>query len=470
MSLWNFTIEDTSPTFSYRPYITCYLDPDGFGFQNGWQAWYTVSGANTQLGESPQGDSYHITSLAGAQITLQFYGSAVYLYGTANASYDVTLDNALQSPSPTDGLLYSIDGLMEENHSVTLTAKPSKQAEVVQFGRAVVSTSDQTAPTEIVHDNLNGNISYSGQWITKTVAGIPNSSVTTPFHMTPVQGSSLTMNFSSAVAVALYASTNTGHGLYSISIDNDGPQIYNASTNWLVTNTVIFFQAGLDPRRTHTLNATNMSDGLNFTFSSVVIYQADAAAIPPSSSSAAGSNSTGGPDNSNPEASSHSHAKVGVIVGLIVGVVVLVLVAGFLWLWLRSRKSRRSAGGTISPLILPHSKLGSSSSSMIQTGMLTPTPIQRKDRAPWPRPVAASSPPHTPNTPDHTPTTSGHTPNTPNHTATTPTRTPSTPGFPAVSPTSPANVNQIIELIAQRIDRREGPPSSSSLPPGYRPF
>jgi len=237
MALWNFTIPDTSPMLSYHPYA------DGFGLQNGWQTWYTVSGFNTQAGESSKGDSYHITSLPGAEVSLQFYGSAVYLYGAANASYEVTLDSdGVQSFSGATDLLYSNEGLIEGNHLLMLRAKPVvNTTQQIGVSRVIVSASSQKMPTEAFYDNSDSALSYAGNWTSNTVAGIPNSTVTAPFHQTLNAGASVKMNFSNAVAVALYGSSNFGHELYSISLDNGAPQIYNASTFWLVADTVIFF-------------------------------------------------------------------------------------------------------------------------------------------------------------------------------------------------------------------------------------
>ncbi|KAJ7489165.1 hypothetical protein FB451DRAFT_1125416 [Mycena latifolia] len=446
MSLWNFTIPDTSPILSYHPYA------DGFGLQNGWQTWYTTSGFNTQLGESGQGDSYHLTRLADAQVTLQFYGSAIYLYGTANASYEVTLDNAVESFSSANGLMYSKEGLIEENHSVTLTSKSGDATELLGFGHAVVSSSDQQLPVETFYDNSNSALSYTGRWTSMTVKGIPNSTVTAPFHRALGVGSSVTMNFSSAVAIALYGSNNFGHLLYSVSIDNEPPQISNASTFWLVADTPIFFRSGLDPGRMHTLNATNISGGgENFTLSSVVVYQADPSQSTPSStssSSAGGSNTTTG-------TSAHSHSKVGEIVGPVVGALVLVLglIAGFLWL--RSRKSRRDLSATISPLILFHQN----PSSMTQTGNGNiPSKMTQHGLRP---PVARKNQP----APVHTVIAPHSSPPSSTRRLVSPTSPPSPAG-----PASPAtaDVNQIIELIAQRIDRRREDNSENQLPPGYR--
>ncbi|KAJ7097600.1 hypothetical protein C8R44DRAFT_748331 [Mycena epipterygia] len=343
MSLWNFTIPNTSPTLSYFPYA------DGFGMQNGWQTWYATSSFNAKPGLVPQGALFHVTTLPGARVTLQFYGSSVYLYGTANSTYEVTFDDVVESFSPTNFLLYSKEGLIEENHSVTLTSKPeSNKTELLGFGRAVVSISDRNSPSETFYDNSDSALVYSGQWSNTTVQGIPNATVTAPLHQTHAAGSSVTMNFSSAVAVALNASTNFGHGLYSVSIDNGEPQIYNASTLLLATNTVIFFQSELDPERMHTLNATNLSDGANFTLSSVVVYQVD--------------------DPTTSGTSAKSHTKVGVIVGVVVAPLVLVLIAASAFVWLRLRQSRATRTGTISPLILSPQRPDQATSNMRQIG------------------------------------------------------------------------------------------------------
>lgn len=109
MALSNFTIPDTSPIFTYRKPVICLscvalcISPrpqsptvrppacvgsdkpitsilaDGFGLQNGWQTWYTVSGFNKNPGDSSHGDSFHLTSLDGAEVSLEFYGAYLYI-------------------------------------------------------------------------------------------------------------------------------------------------------------------------------------------------------------------------------------------------------------------------------------------------------------------------------------------------------------------------------------------------------
>ncbi|KAF8201353.1 hypothetical protein K438DRAFT_1965849 [Mycena galopus ATCC 62051] len=427
MALWNYTIPDTSPILSYHPYA------DGFGLTKGWQTYYTVSGFNTQPGESSQGDSYHLTSLPGAEVSLEFYGTGVYLYGSANASYEVILDNDVQS-LPVDslpGVLYFNEDLSKNSHLVTLRVTNATGTQSVGFKGANVTSSDQKIPTQVFHDNSDSALSYVGNWTTSTVHGIPNSSVTEPFHQTLDAGAAVTMNFSSSVAVGLYASTNLGHELYSVSLDNGAPQVYNGSTFWLVTDTVIFFQAGLDPDRTHTLNVTNMSQDAKLTLSSIFTYEigldtSQTGPSPPSNSA--------GAVGSSPGVSSHS-VKVGAIVGPIVGVTILALLSTFLWL--RFRKSRANEKTSVTPLILSTQNHGINRalSQMTQTS-------PRKGQSTWSAPAV----PQTSLPPAH-----------------------HSPPASTASPTSPADVNQIIELIAQRIDRRDGGQGpENNLPPGYR--
>ncbi|KAJ7770290.1 hypothetical protein DFH07DRAFT_768798 [Mycena maculata] len=387
---------------------------DGFGLNNGWQAWYTTSGFNTSPGESGQGDSYHVTSLVGAQVTLRFY--------------------------------------------VTLTVSNGTQP--LKFKSAIVSTVGN--PAQVFYDNSNSALAYSGQWTSQTVQGIPNSSVSVPFHQTLNTGASVTMNFANAVALALYASVNFGHGLYSVSLDDGAPQIYNGSTNWLVANTAVFFQSGLDPDTTHTFNATNISGGnQKFTLSSVFAYQLEASQTISSSITGNAINSATGTGDLT---SSNKHAKVEEIVGPVVGVLVCLIALVATFLWLRSRRISRANDplNTISPLILPsrRPRVRATKTTSEMTETMAPPPSgnarasQTRSTVSVPPPVSVGLIPHP------SPPPSSVTSATPHYRLPLP--------ISPISPTSPPDVNQIIELIAQRIDRREEDPRSEPhLPPDY---
>ncbi|KAK7023138.1 hypothetical protein R3P38DRAFT_2957713 [Favolaschia claudopus] len=423
MALWNYTIFDTSPMFSYHPFV------DGYGIENSWQTYYSVSQLNKQPGDTPRGDSYHVTTLPDAELSLEFYGSAVYLYGTMNASYEVILDNDVESFIGNTGLIYSKQDLVEQSHHLTLKPKDSHVSYLMGFGRAEVTTSDQKMPTQVFRDNSDSIFSYSGHWTTDAVQGIPNSSVTSPFHQTLDYGASVIMNFSRAGAIALYGTTNYSNGLYSVSLDNEDPKIYNGSTLWLAANTLLFHQCGLDPERTHYLNITNQSGGSKLMISSAIIYEIHSGSTTLSSSHL---------------------AKIVKITAPIAGVGLIGVLLVVLWR-VRSRKSRINLAATITPWIPSEVTNQRNDLDRINSETdLIPRPRKRQR--------ATVSPP------SHRAALRGGLPSSDRAAQLR---------CPAVSSTNGApDVEQIIELIAQRIDRRDrteqNAEMSGGLPPGYR--
>lgn len=132
---------------------------DGFGLANGWQIWYSETGYNTAPAYPGYGISAHITSLPGANVTLSFYGmldmyhtfantelvtadkgTGIQLHGTANCTFDVTMDGIFSSPlTSTSDVLYSMQTLSEGTHSLTLTAHPTSGQQLA-FENAVIYT------------------------------------------------------------------------------------------------------------------------------------------------------------------------------------------------------------------------------------------------------------------------------------------------------------------------------------------
>ncbi|KAJ7750231.1 hypothetical protein B0H16DRAFT_1887848 [Mycena metata] len=346
-SLWNYTIDDASPFLTYLPYA----DGSNSGLNKGWTPWYTKTGYLVQNAAAGDGDSYHITSLPGASVTLNFYGSAAFFYGTSNTTYSVTVDNqpAVSSEAPRSdlNLLFAINDLKEGTHSVTLTAgQPSSGAGSPQlaFDRAIISTPliNNQIPSELFYDNTDITMfKYNGDWSSGTGPGIPNSTVTHPFHQTFAQGSSVELDIDiGAVAVALWGVGDWGNGLYNVTLD--GSEIaYNGSTFWEVPDSLLFYGGGLDPNKTHKLvvTQTSPSNPDKLALNSLRVYNISVAqniASSPSASSAPANMSSA----STPSAhsSTKSSTKVGVIVGPILAVVVLGLV-GFVFWW-RSRRNR----------------------------------------------------------------------------------------------------------------------------------
>ncbi|KAJ7687404.1 hypothetical protein B0H17DRAFT_1203645 [Mycena rosella] len=239
MSLWSSTIDDTSPFFTYTPYgvgavVHCY----GFISKNG---------------QGGEGDSYHLTSLDGAAVTFEFCGTAVYLYGTTNSTYDTWLDNIAYAHAPaTSDLLLSITDLKEGTHSVKLAARPKNSSQQLAFDRAVISAplvNNQT-PVKAFYDNTDITVlKYSGvQNQTTPVPGIPNATVSHTWQETFAGGASVSMDIDvGAVGVSLWGMANWGNGLYTVSIDGIAASTYNGSTFWKVPDALLFYQGGLDP-------------------------------------------------------------------------------------------------------------------------------------------------------------------------------------------------------------------------------
>ncbi|KAJ6601426.1 hypothetical protein DFH09DRAFT_1127808 [Mycena vulgaris] len=346
MSVWNFTIDDSSPFFTYAPYA----DGSNSGLTRGWEPWYAASGFISKNGQGGEGDSYHLTSLDGASVKLDFYGTAIYFYGTANSSYDISLDNTAYSPGPaTSDLLVSIADLKEGTHTVTLTARPTSSSQQLAFDRAVVSTplvTNQT-PTEAFYDNTDTNmLKYTGDWKSATAPGIPNATVTHPWQETVAEGASVAMDVGvGAVGVSLWGMANWGNWIYTVSIDGGTPNSYNGSTFWKVPDALLFYQGGLDPAKTHTVTLTNATPNMKLALNSIRVHHLaltqNATTVPSSSTS-----SVVTPSATNTSTSpAHSTVGAGVIAGPIIGVALVALLCG-LWWWWRSRRTRLNALST----------------------------------------------------------------------------------------------------------------------------
>ncbi|KAJ7729553.1 hypothetical protein B0H14DRAFT_3617270 [Mycena olivaceomarginata] len=520
MSVWNFTIEDTSPFLTYTPYA----DGSNSGLKNGWIPWYTTTGFLVANGDPGVGDSYHITSRTDASVALQFYGNSIYLYGTSNSSYTITLDSTTSTHAPPakseSDLLFSATGLDVGTHSVTLSAKPaaststSVPAQQLAFDRAVISAPviDNTPPTQSFYDNTDTTrLNYTGTWSTPSAAGIPNTSVTHPWHQTKDSGGVSMQIGRGAQSVEVRGMANWGNWLYSVSLDGAEASQYNGSTFWQVPDALLFYQGGLDPASNHTISLTNISPGMNFALNSIRVYgSVDASTSTSTTSGAPSSSSTSLNQKPPPQTSKHSAPKTGAIAGAVVGVLCLLalVVGGLLWWRRRTRTKARqqdmtqAKGYTYRSPHCPQFKLSLPpqsqsglplsatattpadlpSSPSTATGVMA-SPIQggkRNGASPTPlpsshgsgsrllgekrqrRPVMATAPQLSP------------TPSSP--TATLPTTAEptdsSSPAPPAIGVgLAPSDVDRLIELIAQRIDltgRRADSSRLSAPPPEYR--
>ncbi|EMD34611.1 hypothetical protein CERSUDRAFT_116776 [Gelatoporia subvermispora B] len=312
LGLLDFTLENTSPMITYLPGTTA--SPGGS--QLGWQ----VNQTDDSL--------LYFTSRPGASLLLQFYGTALYLYGSASCPFNVTLDFETSSPPmTTEGFIYFTENLTQEMHFLNLTVGGSGNTdEQIIFEYATISTeyTSDVSPTAITYDGGSTDHIpiYNGTWTTI------NSSIS----RTSSFGSSVSVNFT-GIAVGISGPSNVGPGsmLYGVLLDA-WPAWSFASVSSNVTDTTLFYQGGLDPTQEHTL--TLMDLGSDFAFNTITVFETD---------ETAGSPITSEPTPSPTSQSSNKHSTVVKIVAPIVAILGLLILSAAFWTFRRKRQNRRKA-------------------------------------------------------------------------------------------------------------------------------
>lgn len=420
---------------------------------------------------------------------MQFEGTAIYLYGKTNCTYNVTLDSqSVNVPlSLPYGLLYYQEGLPPATHSIQLTAQPQPgTTQQLAFDQAVfTSTIDQDTDglVPVVYENWNSSLQYSGNWTNQSgVEWIPNTQHPAPYMETNQGLSSVSLTFSGGVAVAVNGPRNWGHWTYNISLDGVVTS-WNCSTLWGIGDTLLFYENGLDHTKEHTIEMINtgMEDYYKLSLNYFTVYAlngTDVSATVPSTSSVA---SSSGVASMSPAASpsaaaataSDKKTNVGTIVGPIIAVVVLLALALFAVLW---RRRRRPQGSQSKDPVMPFPRndrpeiwvKGQEGGTPYIPAVRVYEPIHApavsgKRSAPAttiPTTAPTVAPPETP--PVVSRSSAAPPPPPPSHS-----QQPSIPGSTPRAGSVPAvDVNQLVELIAQRIDPRTSVPHGDA-PPQY---
>ncbi|KAH9480846.1 hypothetical protein JR316_0007448 [Psilocybe cubensis] len=328
--LLNVTIASDSPTVKYLPFS------DG-DLNGGWNMTCSNSNDKTYIPQSfCNGQAQRRTSFPEASLSIDFYGTAAYIFGSAaSPSYLVQVDGQTLSEtlsSSSSGLLAKIENLDYGKHTIALNLTG---ASLVTFTQAIFTTiigdenstiQNQTMRPFTQNSDgslavLNNTFTYTGQWI----AGAPGSigaagNAVYARESTSQLGAFVTFNVERASAFFIYGIVNTDLSTYKIDLTNSGgntvSNIYNASGRWIDLDVVMYWAAGLDRNDTYSVKMTNLGGG-------------DA---PWSSNNTA---------SSSPTASPHTHNKpIGPIVGGVVGGLAIILLGTLAWLLLR-RRSRR---------------------------------------------------------------------------------------------------------------------------------
>lgn len=144
-------------------------------------------------------------------------------------------------------------------------------------------------------------ITYEGNWTTRTDSKVPTSDNPAPYFQTSSSGASASMNFTGR-AVEIRGISNWGWWQYLVvsilwfeqlyaknnrqSLDGKIIPGMNASSFWIIPDTVLFYQDGLDESAVHELTITNSAeDGMDLALNSVNVYQFDKSLTSSSSNS-----------------------------------------------------------------------------------------------------------------------------------------------------------------------------------------
>ncbi|KAG8700764.1 hypothetical protein FRC08_004464 [Ceratobasidium sp. 394] len=255
---WNLTLDDSSPVFKYFPY------GDGAA-GDGWATYYSISGFRQAGGDTPLGDSSHLTWNNKSSLSFLFYGKAAYIYGHANCTYNVLFDNTYYHQLPSGQILAGFPSIPIGQHNITITPYANGSMNAFSFDKAVITLESASSnPGQgDVYDNRNSSIAYRGNWTQLTDKSIPSTMAPAPYHETKAGGSTASLSFQGE-GVMIKGALNWGHWLYQVTLDGVS-STYNASAWWIIGDAVLYFQGGLDPSEPHTVTLTNegYDDGMS---------------------------------------------------------------------------------------------------------------------------------------------------------------------------------------------------------------
>ncbi|KAF6749680.1 hypothetical protein DFP72DRAFT_852259 [Ephemerocybe angulata] len=184
--------------------------------------------------------TYHLTEVAGAALSLNFTGPAIYLYGHTGprfGSYEIQLDTqtiiqsahgAEESTGPT--LLYGAENLTYGNHQLTLKNLGAKGAEGNALLLDFIQYTFQAAPAgatirNVTFEEDNPAFSFTGEWGHNTSPAFSGGGTT----YTHGDGATATFKFTGS-AVYVLGDIKNDHRVYGIKLDGSAEQFYNGTS------------------------------------------------------------------------------------------------------------------------------------------------------------------------------------------------------------------------------------------------
>ncbi|KAK7686615.1 hypothetical protein QCA50_010215 [Cerrena zonata] len=374
---YNFTIQDTSPMWQYMPFA------DG-DMRTGWQWLFPESGVRDRAPrcqQHPKGVSFHTTAAHGANMTLDWLGVGIYLFGSSNSSYRVTVDNnSTTFHGSSNGLLFAQDGMDHQPHTITVTALPKDPTHYFNFDYGIltdVSPEGARKPRLTIHQAKD--VTQVGRTPISDWLDTHDHRVSKPFIQTTVAGASASINFTSSVGVSLNGTMNCDHELYTVELadltnQTTYRQTYNGTSRWFIPDSLLFYRGGLNPLHDYQVTLTNAADSrLSLIYGKTQKVNEVSEKLGPSSSNT-------------------PKLTVTLIVVPIIATILVLLIAISLVVYLQ-RKSKvqekalvsttNTSMGTISPYTIPRLIIGSSLLNLnsktrrlqIENGTNLPNPV-----------------------------------------------------------------------------------------------
>ncbi|KAF9256229.1 hypothetical protein L218DRAFT_1007610 [Marasmius fiardii PR-910] len=287
---YNISIFDSSPTIIYHPFR------EGEDVNSGWKSFYTGSPdsvydntfQNTNRGS---GTSSHSTLMQGASFELSFMGTGVYIYGMGSGGgYTTTLDDgtAVNGAPGDSGILASYANLEYKLHKIVLEVIQSQALSLssVLVTAGVGKTGAVVKPTTIdaVSVNPDGTSSLNENSFSTSGGGTntrgSNDALAYPRVDTNAAGSSIIFRFNSASAVMVYGAVYHDHGIYTATLSpsagaSNSTRTFNATSKWFASDTLIYWESGLDRSQTYVLTLTNEDQNKYLDVSSVLVMDGE---------------------------------------------------------------------------------------------------------------------------------------------------------------------------------------------------
>ncbi|KZP01254.1 hypothetical protein CALVIDRAFT_594753 [Calocera viscosa TUFC12733] len=382
---YNISLTSSSPAFIYEPFRDGWyaLEGDPAG---GWRGSFSniTTWPSPGLNSIGSGVPLRETYLDGANVTLQFEGTAVYLCLTpTRSSFTFTVDDTpVSTTGPVSDLacinsgaqvMAYADDLAYGEHSATVRVNSQGNADFLFYGGLVTVGVNGTNPVVQGIDDTDPGWTYQtqGAWtFSPSSTNVTDSNYNTTLHWTCSYGPSYTASytFNGSSAVQLLGLLTLNIGPYTIQMDGKS-YVYNGSDLWREEQQVIFFKGALDPTKEYTLTLSNYDAAAPNAQQPIgpdyypcagvqkLILTKTIPGAPPASGS--GNTTTAGAGTGNgasPGAGSTVSSPAGAIAGGVVGgIAALCIVAFFLWffVWRRRRGQLKTAATTeIDPL--PH--------------------------------------------------------------------------------------------------------------------